>query len=499
MNSSYQINDQFLVETTIALNPLNLSNLEQAFNLVSGYLSNFASLTDNQQKLALAFGENFDTLTANTILESFKNSNYSIIPTIEIVADSILNGANGAFSIEKNRIYLSESLINNANFNLIVKVILEEIGHKIDSIINEVDSEGDEGQLFSAVVRGESLSATELTAIKQEDDHAIVTLDGVSRAIEMNNNNAIQFNGTNQQADLGTWFNYQNFTLEMWVKPGATQVTYANIIDNNHTNDRSWVVQQRGSITNNYYCYVNGSPSVDISFVLTPNTWQHLAFVKDVNSVSVYRDGVLVGSSPYSGSINYDGSQFLRLGNWGGGGRNWNGSMDEVRIWNTPRTASEIANNFNRSVVSNSTGLVAYYHFDEGTGTTSADVTNNRHTATLINSPTWITETPTLVNPQSGVISFDRNTYSANENGTANIILNRTGGSDGEVSVILTPSDGTAIAPNDYNNTPIHITFAPGETSKIVNIPLVNDTIYEVNETLNLTLSDPSGGAILGG
>jgi hypothetical protein len=78
------------------------------------------------------------------------------------------------------------------------------------------------------------------------------------------------------------------------------------------------------------------------------------------------------------------------------------------------------------------------------------------------------------------------------------VTLTRTGGSNGEVSVTLTPDGGTATAGIDYNNTPITVTFANGETSKTVTIPINNDTVYEPTETVNLTLSSPTGGATLG-
>ncbi|WYM00653.1 MAG: Calx-beta domain-containing protein [Gloeotrichia echinulata CP02] len=307
---------------------------------------------------------------------------------------------------------------------------------------------------------------------------------------------AIKFNGINQQADLGTWFNYQNFTLEMWVKAGETQVRYADIIDNNHRSNRSWVVQQNDYATNNYYFAVSSSTGVGtgVSFALTPNTWQHLAFVKDVNSVSVYIDGVLVNSASYSGSINYDGSQFLRLANWGVGGRNWNGSMDEVRIWNTARTASEIVNNFNQSVAPNSTGLVAYYQFNERTGSISADATINGRTASLINNPVWVAENPV------GILYFSQANFSVNEDGTpvTTVTVNRTGISTGSVSATVNLTNGTATAPSDYNNALITVNFANGETSKTVNIPIVDDTLIDGNETVSLSLANPSNGATLG-
>ncbi|MCA2906031.1 ELWxxDGT repeat protein, partial [Microcystis sp. M042S1] len=114
---------------------------------------------------------------------------------------------------------------------------------------------------------------------------------------------------------------------------------------------------------------------------------------------------------------------------------------------------------------------------------------------------TQTTAVLTIINddlPQRGTINLNSSNYTVNENGTANITLTRTNGSDGEVSVILTPSNGSAIAGDDYTNTPITVTFANGETSKTVTIPINNDTIYEPTETVNLTLSNPTGGATLG-
>ncbi len=106
-------------------------------------------------------------------------------------------------------------------------------------------------------------------------------------------------------------------------------------------------------------------------------------------------------------------------------------------------------------------------------------------------------DTPPL---RPGVIAFSAANYSVNENGTpVNVItLTRTNGSNGAVSVRLTPSHGSATAPGDYNNAPITVTFANGETSKTVSIPIADDALFEGNETVSLALSNPSGGATLG-
>ncbi|MFM6307857.1 MAG: Calx-beta domain-containing protein, partial [Dolichospermum sp.] len=99
-----------------------------------------------------------------------------------------------------------------------------------------------------------------------------------------------------------------------------------------------------------------------------------------------------------------------------------------------------------------------------------------------------------------GTIQFSNADYSVNENGTlvTAVTLTRSNGSDGAVSVRINLTNGTATAPSDYNNTAITVNFANGETSKTVTIPIVNDSQFETDETINLSLSNPQGGATLG-
>ena len=98
------------------------------------------------------------------------------------------------------------------------------------------------------------------------------------------------------------------------------------------------------------------------------------------------------------------------------------------------------------------------------------------------------------------VISFSSPTFRVNENGDyiSAVTIIRTGNIDGVDSVTVTPTNGTATAPGDFNSNPIIVNFANGETSKTIRIPIVNVTDVESTETVNLTLSNPSRGATLG-
>ncbi|TAK36653.1 MAG: hypothetical protein EPO21_01945 [Chloroflexota bacterium] len=150
---------------------------------------------------------------------------------------------------------------------------------------------------------------------------------------------AFSFDGSSGYVDLGSWFNLQTFSFSMWIKPGASQITWADIIDNNHTDYRSFVAQYQnsGSLFN------WGAAGSGVNFTLTPGVWQHLVLTRDSNNVNrVYLNGALVGTGAVGSPINYDGTQFLRLSRWGGGGRYFNGQMDEVRVYDHALSSVEV-------------------------------------------------------------------------------------------------------------------------------------------------------------
>ena len=118
----------------------------------------------------------------------------------------------------------------------------------------------------------------------------------------------------------------------------------------------------------------------------------------------------------------------------------------------------------------------------------------------LLGSPA--TAVLTIVdNDAPGSLQFSAAAYSVNESGpTATILVSRTGGSAGAVTVNFATSDGTATtAGSDYTAVTTTVSFAAGDTTnKTVTIPINNDALVEANETINLTLSSPTGGATLG-
>ena len=67
------------------------------------------------------------------------------------------------------------------------------------------------------------------------------------------------------------------------------------------------------------------------------------------------------------------------------------------------------------------------------------------------------------------------------------------------VTVAYATSDGTATAGSDYTSATGTLTFAAGQTSQVVHIKVAGDTTYEANETLTVSLSNPSGATLAHG
>jgi hypothetical protein len=99
----------------------------------------------------------------------------------------------------------------------------------------------------------------------------------------------------------------------------------------------------------------------------------------------------------------------------------------------------------------------------------------------------------------TGVVQFASSTYSVAESGvTANIMVTRTNGNSGTITVDYATMNGTATAGSDYTAVSGMLTFADGETNKTITVPIFNDSSIEPTETVNLTLTNPTGGATLG-
>lgn len=134
---------------------------------------------------------------------------------------------------------------------------------------------------------------------------------------------------------------------------------------------------------------INSVTSVD------DNQWHHVAVTYD-NTAStkfkLYVDGVLDASGNITAAtVNTAAGTGLMVGRRNDGVNYFSGLIDEVRVWNTVRTAAEIQANKDNQLC-NTTGLAAYYKLNQGTAngtntgiTTATDDSGNSNNGTLTN------------------------------------------------------------------------------------------------------------------
>jgi hypothetical protein len=158
--------------------------LKTTLNKTYNQLKNFAGLNDFWNLFEIAFGTQYDHTVVTNLRSQWLVGDFSSFPQIEILDSSILGNANGAYGTSTNKIYLASNFLDTATDANIIAVLLEEYGHFVDAHINQKDSAGDEGDIFSNLVRGNILSAVTLHTLKNENDWATITIDGQSIEVE---------------------------------------------------------------------------------------------------------------------------------------------------------------------------------------------------------------------------------------------------------------------------------------------------------------------------
>jgi predicted secreted protein len=102
-------------------------------------------------------------------------------------------------------------------------------------------------------------------------------------------------------------------------------------------------------------------------------------------------------------------------------------------------------------------------------------------------------------NDTAGTLQFKLAAVSVSEVGpTATITVTRAGGAASGVTVDYASGGGSATAGQDYGAVSGTLSFGAGVTSRTFPLSIVNDTLDEINEGINFSLTNPQGGALLG-
>lgn len=209
------------------------------------------------------------------------------------------------------------------------------------------------------------------------------------------NGHAISFNGNSSQAVIADDDQLNpnvSITVEAWVKlSGLTDLPTIISKEDWSMDETGYILRIDNYINSNTPQFQIGTtsgwiaasaPSGSIPF----DTWTHVAGTFDGTSLNIYINGQLQGTQPCSYEI-LDSPADLLIGCHSDDfiNRNWNGTLDEVRLWESAHSETQIQEYMMNPLEGSEDGLIALWRMEEGSGTNAHDVTNNGHDATLTN------------------------------------------------------------------------------------------------------------------
>ncbi|MBC7935648.1 MAG: choice-of-anchor D domain-containing protein [Rhizobacter sp.] len=177
---------------------------------------------------------------------------------------------------------------------------------------------------------------------------------------------ALSFDGSNDYVSLPTPLS-GNYTKELWIN-AASFTGFPNILTGNGTA----IFLNAGRLAAGHS--TGGFTQLLDPATLVAGTWYHVAvtFNSATGDMQLYKNGALIQTAA---AVPAYTEPFLEIGRYSGA-NNFNGSIDEVRLWNTVRTGAQISGSMSCELTGDEPGLLAYYNFNQGTaGGANAGVT----------------------------------------------------------------------------------------------------------------------------
>ncbi len=205
-----------------------------------------------------------------------------------------------------------------------------------------------------------------------DQDHAL-QFDGLD--------DLVQINDTNGSLDLN------DFTLEAWVyrmeENSVGEIMHKGAIGENPNVNTNYALLFREDNFARVHWEHPDSRNIEVAGAtyINTNQWYHIAGVRSSadNSLKIYVNGVLDAPALTTEGVPNQQNAPLRLGSNDpnlGINENFKGIIDEVRIWNIPRTQKQIQAAMHSQLNGQEQGLVGYWRLNEGSGQTARDETS---------------------------------------------------------------------------------------------------------------------------
>jgi len=199
------------------------------------------------------------------------------------------------------------------------------------------------------------------------------------------------FDGATNFVDTGDTSRLLKFTVECWVKspnaPSSAQGKGPVHYEKNF--QMNWDHVQRSARNSLVLNTSNGGWQAASFGPLLGNTWYHLVGTYDGDTLRAYTNGRLVSEKIFNGGPPVREEFSLKIGKHAklsGSEEFFNGSVDEVRVWNLVRSADEIRKAMYHPLTGSEAGLKHYYQFNSFTGDSTLNAATGKNVP-LISGP----------------------------------------------------------------------------------------------------------------
>jgi len=302
---------------------------------------------------------------------------------------------------------------------------------------------------------GATLDVSANTLTKTGQVGTEYALGNPAASIEYASGKALDFDGVDDYVDIGTGTDFEsgNITVEVWAKSDATDGWHHLVTKRSccqDSTDFQWSLQtDDNNDTYSFGVNVGGHLYWGISDEKVSTHWTHLAGTYDGETVKIYVNGVLKGqdTSPSGDIRSIPSLEVLigaRVGNdFSGIEHPFDGKLDEVRIWDVALDQATIRDWMCRKVTSSHpqwSHLKGYWRFDESSGTSCDDYSQNSNIGTMINMD------PATDRGCSGAAIGDASTHTYTTTWTGvSVNLAHSDGDDITVSSVAGSPDGVQI------------------------------------------------------
>ena len=176
-----------------------------------------------------------------------------------------------------------------------------------------------------------------------------------------------------------------NYTLEAWIFPEEFNWLSGIISKYQTAGSSGWLLRMH---SNEPFDGIEFDELKSSTGLLYQNQWTHIAAVNSDGQRSLFIDGDEVNLTGNVLNVT-NNNDYIRIGS-DFNGRYFTGAIDEIRIWDSGLSQSQIQESMNESLTGNEQNLVAYYNFNEGFGDTLKDITGNGHTGILFYGAVWV-------------------------------------------------------------------------------------------------------------